>query len=243
MSCEHVQVDGEAGCPQFFYGLGKFTEIPAVRHRHEFSVRRVRIRLGSEWRVAAEAPDLIGDETAAVVLQRDEERETVVLLVRLTRLNLLHHGRRTYGCQSQCQLWSDICSVEHRPITDSRVGGECHRVGCEAAAEFRQPGDTRHEHLKRRSLRHERVALAALRHDVTPHSRQSLVVVYPPHHAERTHVIAACLHWRHHARAQDALDRLSVQLCQRIFGLKTNIYVITPHVNVNVYQLTQHHFC
>ena len=183
------------------------------------------------------AADLIGDETAAVVLQREEERETVVLLIHLTRLNLLYHGRRTYGPESPSQVGSRLCSVEHRPITDSRVGGECRRVGCEAAAVFRHPGDTRHEHLKRRSLRHERVALAALRHDVTPHSRQSLVVVYPPQHAECTHVIAACLHGRHQVRAQDALNRLSVQLFQRIFDLKSNVYVVTPHANVNVYEV------
>ena len=173
--------------------------------------------------MAVEAADLIVDETAAVVLQSHEERVTVVLLVRLTRLNVLHHGRRTYGRQPQSQLWSDLCSVEHRPVNDSRVDWERRQVKFEAGAVFRHPGDTRHEHLKRRSRRHERVAFAALRHDVTPHSRQSLavvVVVYPPQHAERTHVIAACLHGRHHARAQDTLDRLSFQLCPRIFGLK-----------------------
>ena len=63
------------------------------------------------------AADLIGDETAAVVLQRDEERVTVVLLVRLTRLNEVHHCRRTYGRETPSMFDTGLYSVKHRPLT------------------------------------------------------------------------------------------------------------------------------
>ena len=169
--------------------------------------------------MAAVTVELIDDEPAAMVLQHGKEREAIHILVRSTRLNPLHHGRRTYGLQPPGQLGCGLCSVEYRPVTDSRVDGEGPGVGYDAATGFGHPGDTRREHLKRRSLRHECVALAALRHDVTPHSRQSLVVVYPPQHAERTHVIAACLHGGNDARAQCGFDCLSLEKFQRVFGL------------------------
>ena len=171
--------------------------------------------------MAAVALELIDDEPAAMVLQHGKEREAIGFLVCSTRINPLKHGRRTYGHQPSCQLGSGLGSVEHRPVADSRVDGHGPGVGCEAAAVFRQPGDTRHEHLKRRSLSHDRVALAALRNDVTPHSRQSLAVVgvYPPQHAERAHVIAACVHGRNHMRAQRGFDCLSLEVFQRVFGL------------------------
>ena len=212
-------------CIHRVHGRCNSLNILALGHQAQLCIRRLRMNLVSACRQQA-AVDLLVDEPAVVILQRDEQlsagdAKRFLRRRAAQRMDPLHLRRRKDGDDARRQFVEqftesiDCACIQHDPVTDGRVHGLLLRRSSPRRSDdgvHEHATDARHEHLQRRGLRNDVVARGATRGNGVPHLGQSEFVIDPPDDAERLHLVARRQHRRHQVLCYGTLDSLSVEV-------------------------------